>query len=240
MRNTHRMLRGTRGIGALRAWGTGAPAAQSSPPTAWPSGCAAAFPTRTHTKGNVMGNGQWLDAIRTTVKSNIGRLAAVALLAGVSGAVCVLPSSASPVVQQLAGTAAFDTTAACGAPPAGYADFTSYPAIVMMGSLEGCWFTKVESIRDNGAPSGIYLESGEEVFVGTLNGGPRGTFATTYRFESRWSPDVSTGAETRGRCQHPIGVGSGTGGFAGAVGRVDFKDVVANGTYVYRGHIALP
>ena len=187
-----------------------------------------------------MGTGQWMDAIRITVKLNAGRLEAAALLVGVFGAVSVLPSSAAPVVQQLVGTAAFETTATCGAPPAGYADFTSYPPIVMMGSLKGCWFTKVESIRDNGAPSGIYLESGEEVFVGTLNGGTPGTFATTYRFESRWSPDVSTGAETRGRCQHPIAVGSGTGGFAGAVGRVDFKDVVANGTYVYRGHIGLP
>lgn len=36
MRNTHRMLRATRGSGALRALGTGARAAQSSPPTGVP------------------------------------------------------------------------------------------------------------------------------------------------------------------------------------------------------------
>ena len=36
MRNTHRILRATRGSGALRASGTGALAAQSSPPTCVP------------------------------------------------------------------------------------------------------------------------------------------------------------------------------------------------------------
>lgn len=176
---------------------------------------------------------------RRTATRNIARLGASALVVGLSGGLCVLPASATQAPQQLDGTAAFDTTGACGAPPPGYADFASYPPIVMAGSLQGCWFTKVESVRDNGAPSGIYQETGEEVFVGTLNGGTRGTFATTYRFESQWSPDVSTGSETRGRCQHPIQPGSGTGGFVGAVGRVDFKDVVANGTYVYRGHMLL-
>ena len=62
-------------------------------------------------------------------------------------------------------------------------------------------------------------------------------FTTTYKFESKWDPDVSTGPEVRGRCQHPIVTGSGTGGFAGATGRLDFKDVVEDGTYLYRGHI---
>ena len=95
-------------------------------------------------------------------------------------------------------------------------------------------------MKDNGAPSGIYLESGREVFVGSLNGGPTGLFATTYKFESKWDPDVSTGREVRGRCQHPIIVGSGTGGFDGATGRLDFKDVVADGSYLYRGHVSVP
>ena len=74
----------------------------------------------------------------------------------------------------------------------------------MTGSLEGCWYTNVETItKDNGAPSGVYIESGEEIFV-SLNGGPDGTFSTTYKFESKWDPDVSTGSEVHGRCQHPI------------------------------------
>ena len=74
----------------------------------------------------------------------------------------------------------------------------------------------------------MYLESGEEVIVGSLNGGPVGTFTTTYRFESKWDPDPS-GVELHGRCQHPIVKGSGTGGFEGASGRLDFKDIVDAG-----------
>jgi hypothetical protein len=110
----------------------------------------------------------------------------------------------------------------------------------MTGSLEGCWYTKVVTARDNGSPSGVYQERGEEVFVGSLDGGPEGTFATTYTFTSKWDPDVSTGSEIHGRCQHPIVAGSGTGGFEAATGRVDFKDDVVTGEFLYRGHITLP
>lgn len=148
------------------------------------------------------------------------------------------PASAGS--NQISGVGVFDISGStCSGPPSGYADFVSYPPIVLTGSLQGCWYTKVDTVKDNGAPSGVYLESGREVFVGSLNGGPVGVFTTTYKFESKWDPDVSTGSEVRGRCQHPIVAGSGTGGFAGATGRVDFKDMVADGTYIYRGHISI-
>ncbi len=140
-------------------------------------------------------------------------------------------------LSQLSGDAYYDAVQ-CPAPPPGYADFTSYPGLVMTGSLEGCLYTKVTTSKET--PSGVYLESGEEVFVGSLDGGPVGTFATTYKFESKWDPDVSSGVELRGRCQHPIVKGSGTGGFAGATGRINFKDIIGDPvTYVYRGHISL-
>ena len=84
----------------------------------------------------------------------------------------------------------------------------------------------------------MYLETGEEVFVGSLNGGPEGTFDTTYHFPSKWYPDV-TGSEVHGRCLHPIVAGSGDGGFEGATGQVDFKDQVDTGEAIYRGHIKL-
>ena len=106
----------------------------------------------------------------------------------------------------------------------------------MTGSLEGCWYTDVNTVKET--PGGVYLESGEEVFVGSLNGGPVGTFATTYKFEGKYDPD--SGVQLHGRCQHPIVEGSGTGGFEGAKGRLDFKDIITPGaltTYVYRGHI---
>lgn len=137
----------------------------------------------------------------------------------------------------------FSTRRATRAPahPRAYADYVSYPPIVLDGSLKGCWYTKiVDTVKDHGAPSGIYLESGREVFVGSLNGGPMGLFTTTYKFQSKWDPNVSTGSEVWGRCEHPIVRGSGTDGFAGATGRLNFRDVVADGSYVYRGHISTP
>ena len=162
------------------------------------------------------------------------------LLVLVVGLIVALAAPAGAATNQISGVGIFDTTGACPAPPTGYEDFTSLPPMVMTGSLEGCWYTKVVSTKDNGAPSGIYQERGEEVFVGSLDGGPVGTFAATFKFTSQWDPDASTGSEVHGRCEHPIVDGSGTGGFAGATGRVDFKDDVATGEFLYRGHISLP
>jgi hypothetical protein len=166
------------------------------------------------------------------------RLAVLFLLA--AGLMVALAAPAGAATNQISGVGVFDTTGVCPDPPAGYEDFTSLPPMVMTGSLEGCWYTKILSTKDNGAPSGIYQERGEEVFVGSLDGGPVGTFATTYKFTSKWDPDAATGTEVHGRCQHPIVEGSGTGGFASATGRVDFKDEVATGEFLYRGHISLP
>ena len=135
---------------------------------------------------------------------------------------------------QIDGTAFFDpNNEVCEGPPAGYSD---YPALVLQGSLEGCWYTDVQWSKKT--PSGVYLERGRELFVGSLDG-REGSFTTTYRFEAKFAPDGVT--ELFGRCQHPLLAGSGTGEFTGATGRLDFKDII-NGseiTYVYRGHISL-
>jgi hypothetical protein len=167
------------------------------------------------------------------MRTKIQRLVLLGVLVG--GLLVALSAPASAATNQISGVAVFDTTGVCPAPPAGYGDFTQ----VMTGSLEGCWYTNIETTKDNGAPSGVYIESGEEVFVGSLNRGPEGTFGTTYQFESKWDPDVTTGSEVHGRCQHPIAAGSGTGGFKGATGRADFKDEVTTGQFFYRGHIKL-
>jgi hypothetical protein len=171
--------------------------------------------------------------MRTTIQR-------LALLTVVTGGLLVMALSApaSAANTQISGVGVADTAGACAPPPAGYADFTDY-TLVMTGNLEGCWYTKIDTATDHGAPSGVYHETGREVFVGSLNGGPIGTFATNYKFESKWDPDITTGAELKGRCQHPIATGSGAGGFAGATGRVDFKDEVSTGRFLYRGHIKL-
>ena len=160
------------------------------------------------------------------------------LLIGFVMALLLVNPVAGDAATRLSGDAHFDAVQ-CPAPPPGYEDFTSYPGLVMTGSLDGCWYTKVITSKET--PSGVYLESGEEVFVGSLDGGPVGTFATTYKFESKWDPDVSSGVELRGRCQHPIVKGSGTGGFEGATGQLNFKDIIGDSvtTYDYRGHISL-
>ena len=160
------------------------------------------------------------------------RLAALVVL--LVGLMVALSASASAATNQISGVGVFDSAGECPDPPTGFEDFT----MTMTGSLQGCWYTDIVTTKES--PSGVYQERGEEVFVGSLNGGPEGTFATTYKFTSKWDPDVSTGSEVRGRCQHPIVVGSGTGGFKGVTGRVDFKDDVVAAEYLYRGHIALP
>lgn len=156
------------------------------------------------------------------------------LLIGWVLALMLVSPVASEAANQVSGTAYYDA-AECSGPPAYYEDFTAYNGLVLQGGLEGCLYTKVISTKET--PGGVYLRSGEEVFVGTLDGGAPGTFATTYKFESKFDPD--TGVQQHGRCQHPIVEGSGTGCFEGATGRLDSKDIIGPTltTYDYRGHI---
>lgn len=116
---------------------------------------------------------------------------------------------------------------------------TSEFTLVLEGDLAGCWYTDtIETGKE--MPSGVYLETGTETFVGclTVDGEEKcGSFSTTYRFSSKFA---ASGEQIFGRCQHPIVAGSGTGDFEGATGRLDFKDNVETGEAAYRGHIALP
>ena len=169
------------------------------------------------------------------MRTKIQRLVLLVMLVG--GLLVALSAPANAATNQISGVAVLDTTDACAPPPAGFTDLT----LVMTGSLDGCLYTNTETTKDNGAPSGVYIESGQEIFVGSLNdvNGQLavGTFSTAYKFESKWDPDVSTGSEVHGRCQHPII--AGTDGFEGVTGRVDFKDDVITGEFFYRGHIRL-
>jgi hypothetical protein len=167
------------------------------------------------------------------MRSTLQRLALLLVLLAGSVLVGLVPAQAAS--SQIGGTASLGDldSGPCTAAPMAYRDF---PPLVLQGSLTGCWYTDV--LTDTITPSGMYLETGRELFVGSLNGGPAGTFATTYRFEGKFAAD---GSEVHGRCQHPLVSGSGTGGLAGATGRIDFKDIIATPViYVYRGHISLP
>jgi hypothetical protein len=161
-----------------------------------------------------------------TARPSVGRLAAGD----------VAPAQAASGQRQINGTASFQTSPSgpCAwVPEEPHEEFKSYPPLVMDGDLKGCWYTLVLSSKKT--PSGVYLETGQEYFVGTLDGQP-GTFITTYRFEAKFASDGVT--ELRGRCQHPLVAGSGTVVFSGATGRLNFKDIIGDPvTYVYRGHI---
>jgi hypothetical protein len=133
---------------------------------------------------------------------------------------------------QISGVAFFDTRGACDDPEGVGADY----ALIMTGDLEGCLYTFVGPA--DSSPSGTYRETGTETFVGSFDGSEgTGTFETTYRFEAKYEDVANLAGEIFGRCQHPIVKGSGTGIFEGVTGRLDFKDEVETGNFLYRGHL---
>lgn len=108
-------------------------------------------------------------------------------------------------------------------------------ALALTGDLEGCIYGYITtySFQEN---SGTYKERADEVFVGSW-GDVEGTFGMTENFSAKF--DTDTGDQIHGRCQHPIVDGSGTDGFDGVSGRLDFKDDVDAGIAEYRGHLKL-
>lgn len=134
---------------------------------------------------------------------------------------------------QLSGISYFDGTNACnaGGPNAAY-------ALTMTGDLVGCLYTYIDEFECS--PSGTYREIGREYFVGTYNG-QAGTFWTNYKFEAKYEGCAANGSyigvEIKGRCQHPITDGSGTGVFQGVTGRLHMKDDIPAGNYPFTAHI---
>jgi hypothetical protein len=135
---------------------------------------------------------------------------------------------------QLSGVGFFDATDACGAQSQGAAY-----SITMTGDFEGCLYTFIDEFECS--PSGTYREIGREYFVGTYKG-EAGSFWTDYKFEAKYEGCAANGsyigAEIKGRCQHPVVEGSGTGVFEGVTGWMAFKDDIEEGNYPYRGHLS--
>lgn len=130
---------------------------------------------------------------------------------------------------QISGIGFFADTGECTHPEGQGADY----ALRMTGDLEGCHYVFVETASCS--PSGTYLETGTEVFVGQGSGGD--TFMTTYRFAAKYQDCANLVGEIIGRCQHPIIAGSGKGIYEGVTGRLDFKDDIEAGNFPYRGHL---
>src|ERR687896_727084 len=151
-------------------------------------------------------------------------LAAVAFIGVVSAA----PSPAlAGGATQISGVGVFDEDDTCDSASVG-ADF----ALIMSGDLDGCLYTFVETAQSS--PSGTYRETGREHFIDSEGDD---TFETTYRFEAKYEDVDNLAGKIFGRCQHPIVKGSGTGIFEGVSGRLDFKDDVETGEFLYRGHL---
>lgn len=139
-----------------------------------------------------------------------------------------------PGAKKVSGIAYLDPKDVCNAASQG-ADWW----IAMTGDLEGCWYGLVD---DYSCTDGNYLESGKELFIGTYKG-KSGSFWTTYDAQAKYegcTPDgTPAGAQLSGGCQHYIVAGSGTGGFTGVTGRIDFVDNVEADpiNYSYAGYL---
>ena len=159
-------------------------------------------------------------------------LVAATLLALILAAPAALAGGAT----QISGVGVFDDPddPACNDDLGGEDADYNY-ALVMTGDLQGCLYTYVDP-DPAVSPSGTYLETGTELFVSS-DPLRAGTFRTTYRFEAKYEDPTDPTTEIFGRCQHPIVEGSGTGDFEGVSGRLDFKDDVETGDFLYRGHL---
>ncbi len=147
------------------------------------------------------------------------------------GLVGVGATPASARGTQVSGTAVADPGGVCPEP---VAPFNDYGAIVMEGSLQGCWYTDI--FWSKLFPNGVYLEVGQEMFVGTVDG-KSGSFTTKYAFEAKLD---AAGFEISGQCQHLIV--RGKDGLQGLSGLILFTDIVDQATHVvtfeYKGVVS--
>jgi hypothetical protein len=169
-----------------------------------------------------------------------GKISVIVAIVAMMLVIGITPASADSGTTQISGSGVFEPPE-CDSPPGAFTDL----AIGLDGSLVGCWYIDVTNARWD-SDSGVYQEEGVEHFEGCMTGagGGCGTFETTYRFTALYEPDPGStqpdpAVQLNGRCQHPLIDGSGTGVFAGATGRLDFKDDVEAGIVDYRGHIML-
>ena len=143
------------------------------------------------------------------------------------------PASAAGTTQ-ISGDAALDTTGQCGTPPP---PFDYYPPPILTGDLEGCLYSEI--LTATTTPSGVYHETGRELVVASLNGGPTGRFTTTYKFEAKLDTIDRRGAEgplpapDHQRLSGPAVWREPPDGSASRTWSV------TSGTFVYRGHITL-
>lgn len=143
----------------------------------------------------------------------------------------ITPSTALALgATQISGIAYWPNAGQCTDPEGAGSNY----AVLMTGDLRGCHYTFVQTAVCS--PGGVYEETGTETFVGQYKG-VSGSFRTTYRFTATYADCAHAIGELVGRCEHPIIAGSGKGVFTDVTGRIDMKDDVAAGDFLYRGHL---
>jgi hypothetical protein len=165
----------------------------------------------------------------TKPRLNIFPFTALAVAACVGIVVAVPAPALAQGARQISGIGFF-ASGECADSEGQGSDF----AITMTGDLQGCHYVFVATAECS--PSGTYIETGTETFVGHYKG-EAGTFDTTYKFEAKYEDCPNLLGEILGRCQHPITAGSGTGVFEGVTGRLDMKDDIEAGIFNYRGNL---
>lgn len=173
--------------------------------------------------------------IKAVITEKWFRITIAALIMSIVALIGFVASVNADGATQISGIAYFAAPGECEdvvTGPAGQApDF----ALDMTGDLEGCLYVFVETFTCT--PSGVYIETGTEVYVGSGSEGDDGTFATTYRFTGLFEDCPNLIGQINGRCEHPIVAGSGTNDFEGVTGRIDFNDDVEAGNAPYKGHL---
>ena len=114
---------------------------------------------------------------------------------------------------------------------------TSMFTLEITGDLEGCIYTTHYVGR---FVDGLWTEKGTEhaLLCLDIDGEETcGTFDTTYRFFAEFD---DAGEQIAGGCVHPIVAGSGTDGFEGVTGRLQFVDDLEAGNAAYRATVTLP
>ena len=162
-------------------------------------------------------------------------ITAVAVMAFISVALTVTSPALAGGATQISGIGFFAEEGECVDAVTGPEDQSPDFAMKLTGDLEGCFYVFVETFECR--PSGTYIETGIDIYVGGGDEGVDGTFSMTYRFTAKYEDCPTLDGEIFGRCQHPIIAGSGTGVFEGVTGRLDFKDDLEAGNFPYRGHL---
>lgn len=140
-------------------------------------------------------------------------------------------------VTQISGESTFADPGDCTDPVTGANGQAPDFAFNLTGDLSGCRYVFVETAECT--PSGVYLETGTDIYVGSGREGDDGTFRTTYRFEAKYADCGNLIGEVHGRCQHQVILGTGTGDYEGASGQLEMSDQIAGDviTISYKGHL---